>query len=339
MTPFDPHRRRCEESRHVDRAAGSCAGWRRSSARPPQPRRLLFVALLTLALVLCAGVAFGLAGAFAVAGSPSPATGKVTLKVGWVNEPDNLNPFIGYSTSSYLICHLNYDLLTGYKASNVEPAPELAASWSHSADGKVWTFKLRPGVKWQDGVAVHRRRRGLHLRLHHRQRARGLHELHRRHQAGRGRRRPHGALRLLAAQSRTCSACGCRSCPRTSGRRSVPRPPRTPSRTSRRIVGTGPFQTVEFKKGQYVRMVANKNYWRGAPRIDEVIFTPYQNPDTMVQELRSGAIDACWGVPEASVRAARRRRRASRPSPTWSRASTSSASTATRAARRWATPC
>jgi peptide/nickel transport system substrate-binding protein len=67
------------------------------------------------------------------------------------------------------------------------------------------------------------------------------------------------------------------------------------------IVGTGPFQTVEFKKGQDIRMVANKSYWRGAPRIDEVIFTPYQNPDTMVQELRSGTIDACWGIPEAQV--------------------------------------
>jgi peptide/nickel transport system substrate-binding protein len=65
------------------------------------------------------------------------------------------------------------------------------------------------------------------------------------------------------------------------------------------IVGTGPFQTVEFKKGAYLRMEANKSYWRGAPRIDEIVFAPYNNPDTMVQEFRSGAIDACWGIPEA----------------------------------------
>ncbi len=45
-------------------------------------------------------------------------------------------------------------------------------------------------------------------------------------------------------------------------------------------------------------MVANKDYWRGAPLIDEVVFTAYLNPDAMVQDLRSGAIDACWGVPE-----------------------------------------
>lgn len=29
--------------------------------------------------------------------------------------------------------------------------PELAQSWEISPDKKVWTFKLRPGVKWQKG--------------------------------------------------------------------------------------------------------------------------------------------------------------------------------------------
>ena len=34
---------------------------------------------------------------------------------------------------------------------NLQPRPEFAESWSHSADGKTWTFKIRPGMKWQDG--------------------------------------------------------------------------------------------------------------------------------------------------------------------------------------------
>ena len=36
-----------------------------------------------------------------------------------------------------------------------------AQSFESSPDGKVWTYKLRPGVKWADGHAVHRRRRGV----------------------------------------------------------------------------------------------------------------------------------------------------------------------------------
>ena len=41
------------------------------------------------------------------------------LRVGWTNDPDNLNPFIGAETSSYEIWLLNYDFLTGYS-----PRPE-----------------------------------------------------------------------------------------------------------------------------------------------------------------------------------------------------------------------
>ena len=32
-------------------------------------------------------------------------------------------------------------------------------------------------------------------------------------------------------------------------------------------------------------MTANKSYWGGAPKIDEVIFQTYQNSDTMAQRM------------------------------------------------------
>ena len=63
------------------------------------------------------------------------------------------------------------------------------------------------------------------------------------------------------------------------------------------IVGTGPFQTVEVKKGDYVRMVANPTFWGQKPTIDEILFVTYQNPDTMTQDLLSGNLDAAWGIP------------------------------------------
>ena len=72
------------------------------------------------------------------------------MRVGWTNDPDNLNPFIGAETSSFEIWMLNYDFLVGYGL-DLQPKPALATSWETSGDGKVWTFHLREGVNWQDG--------------------------------------------------------------------------------------------------------------------------------------------------------------------------------------------
>jgi peptide/nickel transport system substrate-binding protein len=271
---------------------------RDTTFRRSRLRRVGGVTLVALLAVVCAGVAFGLAGALASGSSPSPAAAKVILKVGWVNEPDNLNPFIGTSTSSYLIFHLNYDMLTGYKARDVQPAPELAQSWSHSADGRVWDFKLRPNVTWQDGqpftagdVAF-------------------TYEYIVKNSMASYTSYTVGIKKVVAVDPLTvrfvCTSPKANMLgmwvpivPEHIWSKVVPNAAQNSFQNPAPIVGTGPFQTVEFKKGQFVRMVANKSYWRGAPKIDEVIFTPYQNPDTMVQELRSGTIDACWGIPEA----------------------------------------
>jgi len=262
-------------------------------------RRLYVVFVAALGLLLATGLAAGFTRALAVSGSPAPA-GATVLKVGWVNEPDNLNPFIGTSTSSFLIFHLNYDMLTGYRASDVAPAPELATSWSSSAGGKVWTFKLRPHVKWQDGTPFTSADVVFTF------------EYIIRNDMASYTSYTTGIERVVAVDPLTvrfvCSAPKANILgmwvpivPAHIWSKISPKAAQNSFQNPAPIVGTGPFQTVEFKKGQDIRMVANKSYWRGAPRIGEVIFTPYQNPDTMVQELRSGAIDACWGIPEAQV--------------------------------------
>jgi peptide/nickel transport system substrate-binding protein len=67
------------------------------------------------------------------------------------------------------------------------------------------------------------------------------------------------------------------------------------------IVGSGPFQVAEFKRGRYVRMTRSDNYWGKKPAIDEIIFQVYQNSDTLVQDLKAGTIDAAWEIPQAQL--------------------------------------
>ena len=116
-----------------------------SSIRRPRGLRtlLLCAALLALAALAVAPIAS--------AEDASPAADLSTFRVGWLLEPDNLNPFVGLLGQDYEIWHLNYDFLVGWDAEDFSPRPEIAESWEVSPDGKTWTFKIRQGVAWQDG--------------------------------------------------------------------------------------------------------------------------------------------------------------------------------------------
>ena len=82
--------------------------------------------LLLLVTLLGAGLVWGLTGALAADPSASPGAGKVTLKVGWTTDPDNLNPFVGVEQSSYELFHISYDFLTNYGDQYLQTAPGLS---------------------------------------------------------------------------------------------------------------------------------------------------------------------------------------------------------------------
>jgi peptide/nickel transport system substrate-binding protein len=62
---------------------------------------------------------------------------------------------------------------------------------------------------------------------------------------------------------------------------------------NRSPLGTGPFKFAEWKPGEYVRVVRNDNYWRGAeyPKLDEIIFSFIPDPNTRLNALKSGEYD------------------------------------------------
>ena len=56
-------------------------------------------------------------------------------------------------------------------------------------------------------------------------------------------------------------------------------------------IGTGPYKLVEWVEGEYLLLEANKDYWRGAPAIDKIIYREYATQDAVVQALIAGEID------------------------------------------------
>ena len=85
----------------------------------------------------------GIGGALGRRREPVAGDGKVILKLGWTNEPDSLNPFVGYEGSSYEVWSLNYDMLVGF---GLDGAPDADRGLAESWDG----LRRRPHLDVQD---------------------------------------------------------------------------------------------------------------------------------------------------------------------------------------------
>jgi peptide/nickel transport system substrate-binding protein len=97
-----------------------------------------------------AGVAAAL---FAAAGgAPALARGGV-LVFALSGGPDTLDPQKTAATLSFQVMKSLYDTLAEPDARG-RLVPGLAASWAVSADGTVWTFHLRPGVRFHHGKVL-----------------------------------------------------------------------------------------------------------------------------------------------------------------------------------------
>jgi peptide/nickel transport system substrate-binding protein len=61
-------------------------------------------------------------------------------------------------------------------------------------------------------------------------------------------------------------------------------------------VGSGPYRVVNWVHGDHLSLVANRNYFRGAPHIRNIVVEFIPDSSTMLDELRTGEIDAAFSI-------------------------------------------
>jgi ABC-type transport system substrate-binding protein len=71
--------------------------------------------------------------------------------VRWSSEPSTLDPVMSTDQASHEIITKVFDALVQFAPGTTEIEPGLAESWDVSADGTVYTFTLREGVKFHNG--------------------------------------------------------------------------------------------------------------------------------------------------------------------------------------------
>ena len=104
-------------------------------------------------LLALLGITLCVAASFQFITSPAQAqTRKDSVVLGMILEPTSLDPTTAPAAAIGEVVH--YNILEGLTKINADGSitPLLAESWVMDADGKAYTFKLRKGVKFQDGA-------------------------------------------------------------------------------------------------------------------------------------------------------------------------------------------
>ena len=279
------------------RAVRGACGARGGQAVPPAATGaagVLLVTLLLAAALLAVSLLGGLGAALAESPSPSPSA-PVSLRVGWAEEPDTLSPYLSAARSSRFVWDLVYDTLVDYDAETLEAAPGLAASWDHSADGLVWTFTLRDGVRWQDGRPLTARD------------VAWTYSFALEHDVPLWREALAGVREVEAVDDQTVRI----RCSRPKADLLDLRLPVLPEHVwgdvsaaevlegfggAPPLVGSGAFRAVSWRPGQSLRLEANEAYWAGRPVVDEVVVRFYADGIALADDLEAGRLDGAWGV-------------------------------------------
>jgi peptide/nickel transport system substrate-binding protein len=241
-------------------------------------------------------------------GGPAQADSKVVFKVAMLGEGvDSLNPFLGFQAPSYEMWGLTYDYLVGYSMKDMSPEPDLATKWTTSPDGKTWTFTVRSGVKFSDGVPLTAKdvaytfNRVLHGTV---EGTNWLSYLQ--------------GVKTVTAPDDTTVVLKLKKPVATLPLLPIPIVPEHVWKNvsekeikdyaaaptgGKPVVGSGPFRLVQgAADGSTFKFEANPGYWGGAPHIDEVIFQFYKNDDSAISALKKGEADFVEGITALEVK-------------------------------------
>jgi peptide/nickel transport system substrate-binding protein len=251
---------------------------------------------------------------------PTKPPEKQTFIFGAQGEPVCLDPPIITDGISGRVINQVFEGLVKFDGATTNPVPALAEKWNTSADGKVWTFTLRKGVKFHDGTPFNADAvvknwdywSNTKNPLHDIQIKAGQTFEYYEGQFGGfdgdsiitkveakddntvvfTLKDPQGpflnnlAMFVFVFWSPTALE--------KAGKDSCKNP-----------VGTGPFKFVEWKTDQYVKLEKFDDYWdkNAMPKVDEVIIRNIKDNSARLNALKAGEVHGVEGLEPDTVKA------------------------------------
>ncbi|WP_296900180.1 ABC transporter substrate-binding protein [Thiohalocapsa sp.] len=259
--------------------------------------RLLPIALLTAALLVCSGCAR----------QTPPAD---TLVVGQVAAPRSLDPQVTTALNDFRILVNVYEGLVQYRPGTLEPAPGLAESWTLSDDGRVYRFRLRDGVRFHDGSRFDAHAVRFNFR-------RMLDPEHPFHDTGPfplafffeqvERVVVEDPLTVRFELSQPFAPFLSNLAYPTALMVSPAAVRRWGQDYGRHPSGTGPFRFAGWTRSGQVRLTRFEGWHAGRAPLQSLIFRPLTDPMTRVAELLAGGVDLALELSPDNVAAFRKR--------------------------------
>ncbi|MFI1889529.1 ABC transporter substrate-binding protein [Streptomyces jumonjinensis] len=247
--------------------------------------------------------------AAALAGAPQHSVraadggGAKVLTIAVSQSVDSLSPFLAQRLVSTTVHRLAYEYLTNYDARDGHTIPGLATGWKSSASKLTWTYAIRKNSHWSDG-----RRTTAH------DAAWTFNKMMSDEKAATANGSFTANFRKVTAPDSGTLVIELKKPQATMTALDVPIVPKhiwekvgdfSVFNNDQRypIVGNGPFIITDFKVDRYLRLKANKHFWRGAPKFDELLLKFYKDGDAAVAALRKGEVSFVQGLVPAQAAA------------------------------------
>ncbi|MBW7919030.1 MAG: ABC transporter substrate-binding protein [Anaerolineales bacterium] len=246
-------------------------------------------------------LALVMALAFVLAACGSKADGGGTVRIGWAGSPDSLNPGVAILTESYTIFELVYDSM--YEL-NLDGSFSLAAAESveRSADGLVYTYKIHKDIKFHDGQPLTAKDIKFSYDFY------GAHEDF-------PYMNPYTQYfeTVEAPDDSTVVVTLTEAIPNIESQlvylyilpehiwKDYAEGSAATEFDNLEMIGSGPFEMVEYKQNEFVHLKANNKHFLAPPKVDEVIFQTFESQDVLVQAIKSGQVDMIAEMPATAV--------------------------------------
>ena len=247
---------------------------------------------------LSAGTVFALG--LGVAGLTADATAS-ELRVRIGSDIGTLDPARIFGIENQSVAGHIYNGLVKYDQATNEIRPDLASEWGVSADGLTWTFKLRGGVEWHKGYGALtaddvkfslERVLDPDTKSRYRGQLAGVKSI----------TAPDPLTVEITLESPNAGLLNKLTAFNQgwiTSRKAVTEI--GDEQYALKPVGTGPFVFDSWTPGSQARVVANPDYFEGAPQVDSVLFRIIKDETAAAVALENGEIDIFFALQSPPV--------------------------------------